>query len=146
LLPGGHSWSLCDHFGSVWRGVHIVKLFIKKFSQAFCYLRSLRSRYSKHLVFKLCSCVRVRDHVSHPHKTTGKIIVIRMQTAKFFHLDNTPKGNALNRMVANIFHLRSMSHVWVIWTVPWPRWLGVGCSAWRNGFDSRRIHVGFVVD
>ena len=75
---------LCDHFGSVWRGVHIVKLFIKEFFSVT--YASLRSRCCQHLVLKPCSCLRVRDHVSHPHKTTGKIVVVRMLSVKFFHL------------------------------------------------------------
>ena len=64
----------------------MVKLFIKEFSPAFCYLYALRSRCSQHLVFKLRFCLRVIDHASHPYKTTGKIIVVRMLTVKFFQL------------------------------------------------------------
>jgi hypothetical protein len=30
--------------------------------------------------------------------------------------------------------------------VPWLRWLGADLSFWRPGFDSRIVHVGFVVD
>jgi len=88
ILANWWTHNLCDHFGSVWRGVHIVQLFIKEFSPAFCYLRAPRSRCSQHLVFKLCFffCLRVIDHVSHPYKTTGKIIVVRMLTVKFFQL------------------------------------------------------------
>jgi len=53
--------------------VQIIKLLIMKLSQVFCYFNPLRSKYSpQHPVLEQ---PRVRRQVSHPHKTTGKIVL-----------------------------------------------------------------------
>lgn len=137
-------WAYLIILASVWRAVHIVKLLINEFSPSLCYLRSLRSRCSQHLVFKLCSCLRGRDHVSHPHKTTGKIVVVCILTITFF--DKKREYNAPNGVVENTFVLRSVPHVCMIWTVLWLRRLVAGFFPRKLGFNPRPIHVVFVLD
>jgi hypothetical protein len=39
----------------------------------------------------LCSCLTVRDHVSHPYRTTGKIIVLYILTFTFFDIRREDK-------------------------------------------------------
>jgi hypothetical protein len=57
-----------------------MKLFIMQFSPFSCHLISLWSEYPpQHPVLKkprLCSSLNVRDQVSHPYRTTGKIVVL----------------------------------------------------------------------
>jgi hypothetical protein len=58
-----------------------MKLLIMQSSPASRHFLSLRSKYSpQNLVLKynLCSSLSVRDHISHPYKTTGKIIVFML--------------------------------------------------------------------
>jgi hypothetical protein len=60
------------------QGVQIMKLLIKQFSSASCYLIPLRSKWSpQHTVLKYPQFMlspTLRDKVSHQHKTTSKII------------------------------------------------------------------------
>ena len=57
----------------------IVKPLIMQFSQSSCYLLPLRTKYvPQHMLLNtlsLCSSLSVSDHVSGPHKTTGKIYI-----------------------------------------------------------------------
>jgi hypothetical protein len=57
-----------------------VKLLIMKFSPHTCYLVPLRLKYSpEHPILKHpqpSSSLKVSDQVSHPYKTTGKIVVL----------------------------------------------------------------------
>jgi hypothetical protein len=48
----------------------------------------------------LCSSLNVRDQVSHPYKTTGRIMVLYILT--FIFLDSRREDKTLNRMVASI--------------------------------------------
>jgi len=68
--------------------VQIIKLLIMYFSQPNCYLVSLSPRYApQHPILKhpqrLRSSLNVSDQVSHPYKTTGKIIVLYILILKF---------------------------------------------------------------
>ncbi|PNF25245.1 hypothetical protein B7P43_G13294, partial [Cryptotermes secundus] len=60
----------------------VMKLLIMQFSPTSCHFISLRSKYSpkKNTLFsntlRLRSSLNVRDQVSHPYRTTGKIIVL----------------------------------------------------------------------
>jgi hypothetical protein len=44
----------------------------------------------------LCSSLNVRDHVSHPYRTTGKIIVLYILTITFLTAGERTKGCGLN--------------------------------------------------
>jgi hypothetical protein len=44
----------------------------------------------------LCSCLRVRHHVSHPYSTTGKITVLYILTFRFLITDEKTKDFRLN--------------------------------------------------
>jgi hypothetical protein len=85
--PSHPPWS--DHANTVWWGAEIIKLLIMQFYTTSCYFIPLRSKYSlQHPVLKrlsLCSSLNVREHVSHPHKTTDKIIVVYDLLA-YFHI------------------------------------------------------------
>jgi hypothetical protein len=48
----------------------------------------------------LCCSLNVRDQVSHPYKTTGRIVVL--YTLTFTFLDRRREDRRLNRMVASI--------------------------------------------
>jgi hypothetical protein len=69
-----------DHPNNTGRRVQIMQLLIMKFSPTTCHFIPLRSKYSPKHPFSntlnLCSSLNVRDKVSHPYKTTGKIIVL----------------------------------------------------------------------
>jgi hypothetical protein len=56
-----------------------MKVLIMQFSPASCHFISLRSKYSPQRpsnTFSACSSLNVREQVSHPYRTTGKIIVL----------------------------------------------------------------------
>jgi hypothetical protein len=68
-----------DHSNYTWRRVQVMKL-IMQFSPTSYHFISLRSKYSpQHPVLRyphsLCSSLNVRDQVSHPYRTTGRITV-----------------------------------------------------------------------
>jgi hypothetical protein len=71
-----------------WRTVQIMKLFVTQFSPFSCHLISLRSKNPPQHCFQtppsLCSSLNVRDQVSYPYRTTGKIIVLHILIFKFF--------------------------------------------------------------
>jgi hypothetical protein len=73
-----------DHANYTWRRVQVMKLFIMLFFPTSCHFISLRSKYSPQTpsvsVFPLMS----RDQISHPHRTTGKIIVLYILIFIFF--------------------------------------------------------------
>jgi hypothetical protein len=54
----------------------------------------------------LCSSLNVRDQVSHPYRTTGKIMVLYILIFKFFW-QQTRRQKALDRMVASITRIQS---------------------------------------
>jgi hypothetical protein len=67
------------HSNSIRRKKQVMKLLIMEVSSS-CHFIPLRSKYSlqqsvlKYLQSTLCSSLNVRDQVSHPYKTTEKII------------------------------------------------------------------------
>jgi hypothetical protein len=77
---------LFDHPDNVWWIVQIMKLLIVQSSAAYHNFLPLGSKYSHHTLFSiilnLCSSLSVSDRVSHPHRTTGKIVYI-FQSSKF---------------------------------------------------------------
>jgi hypothetical protein len=54
----------------------------------------------------LCSSLNVRDHVSHPYRTTGKIIVLYILNLTFL-CQQTRRQKVLDRMVACITRIQS---------------------------------------
>jgi hypothetical protein len=79
-----HSHSL-DHSNYTWRRVQVMKLIIMQFSPTYHFI-PLRSKYSPQhpvLTLSLCSSLNIRDQVSHPYRTTGKIIVLYILIFKF---------------------------------------------------------------
>jgi hypothetical protein len=69
-----------DHSNYVWRGVLVMKVLIMQFPPISCHISLfgpnilLSTRFSNNL--SLCSSLNVRDQISHPYTTTGKIIVL----------------------------------------------------------------------
>jgi hypothetical protein len=53
----------------------------------------------------LCYSLSVRNHISHPYKTTGEIIVL--YTLIFVSLDSNVEDKILHRMIASILQLQS---------------------------------------
>jgi hypothetical protein len=68
------------------------------------YFILLTSKYSLSTLFSntlsLCLSLNIRDQVSHPYKTTGRITVFCILTCTF--LDSRREDRRLNRMVASI--------------------------------------------
>jgi hypothetical protein len=64
----------------IWRRVQITKLLVMQFSPLSCHLILLRSNYPPRILFsntlRVCSSLNVRDQVSVPYRTTGRIIVV----------------------------------------------------------------------
>jgi hypothetical protein len=59
-----------------WRRVQVMKLLIMQFSPTSLHFISLQSKYSRNLIsntLSLCSCLTIRDQVSHRHRTTAKL-------------------------------------------------------------------------
>jgi hypothetical protein len=54
----------------------------------------------------LCSSLGVRDHVSHPHRTTGKITVLHILIFKLF--DNMKRQKVLDWLQASITRTQSL--------------------------------------
>jgi hypothetical protein len=69
------------------RGVQVMKLLIMQFSRISHHFISLQTKYSpQHIVLKHPQSMfplNVRDQVSHPYRTTGKIIVLYIQIFTF---------------------------------------------------------------
>jgi hypothetical protein len=65
-----------DHSNCTWRRVQVMKLLIMQFSPASCHLIPLRSSALSSNTLSLCSSLNVRDQVSHPCRTTSKMIVL----------------------------------------------------------------------
>jgi hypothetical protein len=76
-----------NYSNNTWLRVQIMKLFVMKFSPPSCHLIPLWSKYPpQHPVSNtpsLCSSLNVRDQVSHPYRTRGKIIVLYILIFKF---------------------------------------------------------------
>ena len=68
-MPRPYSWF--DHSNNIWWGARIIKLLITQSSPLRCYLVSLSPKYPPEPTF----LPLLSEHVSHPCKTTGKIIV-----------------------------------------------------------------------
>jgi hypothetical protein len=47
-------------------------------------------------ILSLCSSLSVRDQVSHPYKTAGKIIVVYIHIFRFFDNRRKTEGSGLN--------------------------------------------------
>jgi hypothetical protein len=78
-----------------------MQLLIMQFLQISRHLISFWSKYSpQHSVLKtlsLCASLDVRDQVSHPYRTTGKIILFYIVIFMFLKTaDEKPKGTGLN--------------------------------------------------
>jgi len=69
-----------DHPNNIWWSVQVVKLLIMQPSRASRPFLPLRFKYSPQYpvlyTLNLCSSLSVRDQVSHPYKTTGKILIL----------------------------------------------------------------------
>jgi hypothetical protein len=69
-----------SHPNIIWWGLHVIQLFVMRSSTLLCISSLLGSDivFSTLLsnTFNPCFSRSVRDQVSHPHKTTGKIIVL----------------------------------------------------------------------
>jgi hypothetical protein len=63
----------------IWENMQVIKLFIMQLYPTCCHFTSFRSKYSpQHPVLKhpqFVTSPNVRDQISHPCRTTGKIIV-----------------------------------------------------------------------
>jgi hypothetical protein len=76
-----------DNSNYSWRRVQVTKLLAMQISPMSSHFIPLRSKYSpQHPVLKhpsLCSYLSDRDQVSHPHRTTGKIIMLHILIFNF---------------------------------------------------------------
>jgi hypothetical protein len=71
-----HLWF---HHPVFWWIVQIMELLIVRCSPVFCDFTSLLSRYSPPLFtnsLNLCYSLNVRDEVTHPYKTTDKLLLV----------------------------------------------------------------------
>jgi hypothetical protein len=87
--PSHTSWF--DH-PNISRGLQIIKLLITQSSPLPCYFVPLSPKYFlsnlSSNTLSLCSSVNVRDQVSRPYKTTGKIILLYILIFIFFWIAN----------------------------------------------------------
>ena len=77
VLHGHSHSSRCDHPNNIWWVVHFIKVLIMSFSPLPYYLVLFKPKYSpQHPILKHLQpmFLNVSDQVSHPYKTTGKII------------------------------------------------------------------------
>jgi hypothetical protein len=92
-----------------WQRAQIMKLLVMQLSPPSRHSIPLWSKHSTDTLFSntlsLYSSLTVRDHVSHPHRTTGKIIVLYILTFTFFGSRREEK--VLHRMVACITRIQS---------------------------------------
>jgi hypothetical protein len=72
--------SRLDHSNYTWRRVQITMLLVIQFSPFSRHLIHLQSKFLLSTLFSntlsLCSSLNARDQVSHPYRSTGKIIVL----------------------------------------------------------------------
>jgi hypothetical protein len=75
------SSSLTQYSNCTWQRVQVVKLLIMQLSPASCHFDpNIVHRTLFPNIFSLCCALNVRgDQVSHPYRTTGKIIVFYIQ-------------------------------------------------------------------
>ena len=85
--------SNCSRFGqpnNFWRGGRIIKLLVVWFSPLTCYFVLLSPNIALNTLFSntlsLRSSLNVSDQVSHPYKTTGKIILLHTLIFKFLDI------------------------------------------------------------
>jgi len=74
-----------DHPNKIWWSVQVMKLIIMQSSPVFCHIISFRSILLStpfSYKFSLCYSLSVRQQVSHPYKTTGKITVVYIHLGK----------------------------------------------------------------
>jgi hypothetical protein len=106
LLPHS-SYMLClshppwlDHSYYDSRGVQVMKLIFMQFSPISRHLISLQTKSSPRTLFSNtlgpCPSLNVRDQVSQPYRTTGKIIVLYILICMFLTADWKTKGSGLN--------------------------------------------------
>ena len=107
--PPIHS-SRFGHPNNVWWRLEIIKLLNMWSTPLLCYLAPLRPKYYfQHPILKTTSAydppsILVRDQVSHPYKTTYKIVVLCILI--FIFLEKL-RQNILHRMIASIPRLQS---------------------------------------
>jgi hypothetical protein len=92
-----------DHFNYTWR--RVMKLLIVQFSSTSCYFGP-SVLCSTVFSISLCSSLNIRDKVSHPHKTTGKIMVLYILIFTFLGSRRDDK-RVLDWMVGSITWIQS---------------------------------------
>jgi hypothetical protein len=76
-----------------------MTLLIMQFSPTSRHFISLRSKYFQHPVLStlsLCSSLNVRDQVSHPYRTTGRIIILCIVIFMFWAAEKKTEGSGLH--------------------------------------------------
>jgi hypothetical protein len=101
-IPCPSHSTLLDHSDYAWQTVQITKPLIMQFSPtSYHFIRFspnilLSTLFSNTLC--LCTSFNVRDQVSHPYRTTGKIIVLYKKTKKAHGF--SPQANYTDRATA----------------------------------------------
>jgi hypothetical protein len=105
-----------DHSNYVWRGVHVMKPLVMQFSPVTSSLFGpnilLSTLFSN--ILSLCSSFNVRDHISHPYRTTVKIIIFLYSNLYVFRLQMIGQ-KSLDWMVTNITRILSVSSSIKFW-------------------------------
>ena len=130
-IPCQFHSSRFDHPNNTGWGVQVIKLLIMQFSPLPCTLSVLGPNILLSTLFSnilsLRSCLKVMDQVSHPHKTTGKIMVLQILIFKFLDSKLENKRFCTEWQVFPDFNLLLMSswiEFWllrlfpIIWTLP----------------------------
>jgi hypothetical protein len=108
---------LLYHRNNIWRRVQFMKLLFIQSSPASHYSSLLGPNFLLSTLISntpsLCSALSVRDHVSHPYKTTGKIMILYILERRQEDKDSEQNGSNFN-----VLSVSSWMQFWLVTVLP----------------------------